>query len=430
MSYIAYKKIANLRKTCKVDGKFKFVGSKTLVVFEKENGIVFSVVSSGKDSAGKVGIYTSKLFKLTIKRRKDNTYYFNFYELILRPSIVDNKQISKIVSIKITRPSFLEELFQRHASTHNRKGFAKSQKQRLYIFLKNFLKRQKISSRWLSKDPIILIMQLCYPGFTKIDEKIIKKIVPSYLFKQDIWKTVLKTNGNRSKNLLRQILEKKPLHLEHIKLIRSLYGLDKAQQFMEYLLSNNTLVFPNYGKKILTLMKRCFSGISYEKMLSIFRHTSYMVSDTLTLIEQNNGVIPEWESLQELHDNLARRNRRISDTSRSKAVVPKNKKIEELQSLWDGELELCIPETGADLIDWSETMNNCVSSYINKIVNKQYYIFGIKKNSKLIANIGFYMYLDNSFEFSQMSGPRNSVLDPSIASEIRKQFSKIEVRIP
>jgi len=332
-------------------------------------------------------------FKLSFKNNK-----FNFY----RTSIKSNR------AVKIVNPSKMFECLFHRDKKVKRNGLAKAQKQRLYGLIQKFCKDHSINIKYLSKDPLTLIKQLCYPGLAGFDN--ISKIETGQcgrFGKVNLVKAVLGTNGSLSKKLLTEAITKHPNKYEGIilvsRVLKQLFGLDKAQEFLRDV---NIGYIGNlkYGYReplnltqTIKRYKQFFSKFTFNKIKKMYKvnidHSSW--SDTVDFIRDNpNIIIPdEFEDIKDLHDKLAEQLNRVK---RAKLLIEKSADIEvpqvfrDCKSNWkSSRYELAFPKNGLDLVEWSEIMKNCVSSYEDQIRKGTYYIVGLKENNQLKYNIGF-----------------------------------------
>lgn len=427
-NYKSHLLISKFNKYTEYGPKRKVRSSVLFHAFEKEDGIAFSIV----EWCGKY--YPQITFKLSFKNNK-----FNFY----RTSIKGNK------NVKIVNPSRMVERLTHRAKKVKLTGLAKSQKQRLYGLLKKFCKDHSVSIKYLSKEPVTLIKQLCYPGLASIPE--ISKIETGQcgkFGKTNLVKSVLGTNGILSKKLLNEAITKSPTNYENIvlvsRIIKQLFGLDKAQEFLRD-------VNPTYIKSLkfgyreplnltqtIKRYKTFFSKFSFNKIKRMYKvnidYSSW--SDTVDFIRDNpNIIIPEdFEDIKDLHDKLALQLNRIK---KAKLLIEKSANIEVPQAFKDCKdnwkstrYELDLPQDGLDLVKYSEVMRNCVSTYEDTIRNGSYYIIGIKENGNLKWNIGFEIQKKDTYgntqepliSFSQWSGIGNSRILTVEQKQIEEDF--------
>lgn len=325
-------------------------------------------------------------------------------------------------------------------------GLCKTAKKRLYKVLKDFCKSKGVQLKHLSKDPITLIKQLCYPGLQILNEDAskIKTGKCGIYAKIDLTRSILGNTGSKSRRLLLDAIRAHSQSFEPIcvitKTIRKLHGVDKAQSLLE-----NLSKFKIIGKINQTDFRNVYRIRDVEKDYSKFlsRFTVHQTEKLFSVEPQNHSIledtarmvaqveqIPGFDNLNDLHDKLSeavateyeraqRKKNAERDALRLKDIEI-SPKFKTLLDNWNNErFSLKFPKNGVELCEWSKIMSNCVASYEQEIRNGNYCIIGIFNGDELKYNIGFELYQQTNnlngpmkqiFRFHQWSGKRNGPL--------------------
>lgn len=433
----------------------KLVGCIILSSFTLENGIAFNVnnLVNGKW----LNLYS---FKLNFKNGK-----FNFYRTrhcgtrllrIINPErLINECRYFEKSEGKTKRPSH---------------GLCPIQEKRLYQVIKQFCKSKKVNIKHLSKNPINLIKQLCYPGLQILNEEVknIELSNAGRYAKSDITKSIFKTNGTKTRKLILSLIKKYPKKFNNLvilgRTLNKLVGLDKTQSILERLdISNyNFNVWRRDGipsikqieKEYIKLLSR-FTTHQIEKFFDEKPRDSWTVSDTYRMMEQIEEL-PNFENINDLHEKLAEltvtQQERINRAKQAERLTEQLKDIKiipEIQKLldnWDNtQFTLRFPKNGVELCEWSKYMSNCVGSYERGIRKGSDVILGIYEGNNLKYNIGFTISRQSrqitntqSFEtltvyktetvttikFSQWSGKHNSQLIKEDRDILKPLFEK------
>jgi hypothetical protein len=151
------------------------------------------------------------------------------------------------------------------------------------------------------------------------------------------------------------------------------------------------------------------------KYLKDFRmNYDFYLVDSISQLKLNPDIeIPRnLTNIQEVHDHISLLYRR------SKTEDFDLKPSEEVLAL-DGvsveDLEIVVPKTNHELLDWGSRMNNCIGSYGNQFKFGSCILFGIKKNGELTYNIEI-----RNKNIAQFRGKRNSEPDNEDRLKITK----------
>lgn len=134
-------------------------------------------------------------------------------------------------------------------------------------------------------------------------------------------------------------------------------------------------------------------------------------------------VFPErFKDLKELHDDISRQYRRIKDPD---FEIPMTKTV--LESGIDGliheGMQIVVPKNRYTLMEWGETMRNCIASYAKNASRKECLILGIYKEGILIYNIE----VNRRGEVRQFFGKGNSSPDRAERESIEKLLTEKKI---
>lgn len=419
--YLSYKKIVSQRSVPYSGGKrLPNLRTRTLMCFEKPDGIIFVVNTFYAKSIGKKP--DRKSFKLKFRKKKNGELSCNFYDLnrmrICRPLDMESLFVRREKCEPETRLTWEGTRFQKNSKKVN--GLSKSASISLYRYIKKICRKNDIQTKWFSKDPFCLIQQICYPGSMNFDDKFLRQAKLNSFFKKEPTRSI-GTNGTLTRNALYSLLKEKPQFADAIcefaKFIRIKFGVDKMREFLNK-------KKPPYSLYAARGIKKYFSHCSFDQLMKFLDEPFWILQDTLRMLSRGAEIVP-FDTLTGLHDELAITTRRKADLKLRESIVPKHDCIELLTKLWDSEYYLVLPYNGEDLINWSTLMRNCVASYVDLIAQGSYYIAAIYKDGSLLYNIGFTVKDDN-FYFNQWSGRGNSMIPEDVQQILASQFSKIE----
>lgn len=461
--------------------------SRTIMrIFIKDSGIRFSTgFIATKNSAAKQGIKPEDRkimqsnidFKFSYKNGK-----FNFYKMvknddgrwmvrICMPLLLEN-QMFHFVRIKdaegkpvsedyadwfdeepevhlretvaSARISARGNAYGNKKRTHNKvMGLCVTQKKRLYRHLKKFLKSKNVDIKYLSKDPIVLMHQLCYPGLQADNELRRASFSAKFgsLVKEDMCKTTLKTNGSKTRNALFDFLkydgitvtEDVQKHIDerakdiyggisynigsrlfNVRCLRKAFGYDLAfnavkqkSMFARIEIANTQGVFQIREGRAPSLRQLESAAISMLKRFTINQmkkiiattQVAYEFTDTIRLISEIERIrgctyeIPQFETTAQLHERVNAAYIRLipqepaminsaPTTYKNVEFTPLEKSMkicEEFNSKCYSHTMKC-PKDRDELVSWTQTMSNCVGSYWSSIENHTYAMFGFINN--------------------------------------------------
>ena len=304
-NYISYKKIASFRKGMKATEKGKMSSSSyTLFAFEHENSITFSSRYRSKDYKNGSVFNDHFKYQLKIRTLKSGEKRFIFYNLIGRPTGVRTSSPNHM-RCKLAMLCRAQE-GNRKKPMHNDpdRGLYLAQERRLLAFLRNFLKRHGVSTRYLSSDPFSLMTQLCYPGTREFTDETLRTISVGEFLLDDPVKTILRTNGKKSKRVLFSAIKNNPQVaqglLRFTKYIRINRSLDHAQEFLEKMSQAHLdrfgqerrfhdALYREYGAKNLKAKQmKVFDRLSIDAIISAL-YSNMILDDTFSMIHRLNA---------------------------------------------------------------------------------------------------------------------------------------------
>jgi hypothetical protein len=400
---------------------WKTAGWRTLYAFIDAKGISFRVTQKvGKEFA------TIKSLRLSVKTLKDGTIKFQFYRL-------------RANSVRCCDPKALRDLL---TLANNYKRIPKTQTKRLLQLIHIFCREHQYSVTGLSKDPINLLIQLCYPGTRGLDESILSDLSLGKYFFDDPIKLVLNTHGKYSKRLIMQVIKEHPCSVQTIfrlaHYLRTTRSLDAAQVFLASILNaqperrnpyiragQRIVMFPDDYMNItireeieepvylVPSKQKSFANLR-SHALTVFDRTSpaeiaqtlvnnhSFVRDTVQFYLQckqmgfDMSTIP-MTSLQEIHDHCHREIGKAQKSASIKPVVfdPEQVNMVIGQAMCDQfnaantDLVAVIPYDKATVVQFGDAMHNCASGYSHLIRTNQYIIVVIKENGKCKYMLGF-----------------------------------------
>lgn len=108
--------------------------------------------------------------------------------------------------------------------------------------------------------------------------------------------------------------------------------------------------------------------------------------------------VTDWTNL---HDHLAREQGRIT---RPNEKIPQKKLVKGIDGVTDGEISIVSAKETWQLIDWGNSMNNCIGGYDQRAVNGSSLLFAVMRGDEMIGNIE----LSPSGTVRQLLGKHNS----------------------
>lgn len=455
--YISMRKIASFRRQKVSPQKDKRITNSvfTIIAFEHGDGIAFSCRFGQRrvynDKAGVLNPFDFDSlfhFKLSIKTRKNGEKRFIFYKVNLGS---DQGRV-KTVSPNHFRCKF-EELCKNHHPKNKTayNGIPKAQTQRLLSFIRAFLRRHKVSYKWLSDDPFSLMYQLCYPGSTNFDSETLKKLECSKFLLGDPVKKVLGTNGKHSRKLVMEYIKKHPFGinsaLSYARYIRITRSLDHAQQFISMISGYGGPIDQSLnGRRVFTPSRFKASQWEVFNKMSL-RWIAYAVilpdtvNDTFSMLEQLKANSDfdlsqvQYRSIEELHNRLARLRPRTGNSMvgafEHYTFDPDShpmKFCEELKKrMSDSKFTVTYAKNTMELNEQAKAMHNCSFFYHGDINRGVYAILCI--NQKYMFGVRMmglkYTELDQAVTF------HNGTIERDTYNEINREIkSALEDYVP
>jgi hypothetical protein len=418
-NYISCKKIASFRKGMKATEKGKMSSSSyTFFAFEHENSITFSSRYRSKDYEGGSVFNDHFKYQLKIRTLKSGEKRFIFYNLAGRQ-----------VGVRTSSPNHMRSKLAMlcRAQEGNRKkpmhkdpdrGLYLAQERRLLAFLRSFLKRHGISTRYLSNDPFSLMTQLCYPGTREFTDETLRKISVGEFLLDDPVKTILRTNGKKSRRVLFSAIKKNPLMAQGLlriaKYIRINRSLDHAQEFLEKMSQahldrfGQERIFSDglyyeYGAKYLKAKQmKAFDRLSIDAIISAL-YSNMILNDTFSMMHRLNANEGfdfsqiQYNSIRELHDALIELTPKRRKNSFTHFYFKENnssmlfcKKLQD--NFIDDRYSICYASGTEELYRQAQIMHNCAFYYHSRIKQENYAIFCVKENERIVYMFGVHLY--------------------------------------
>lgn len=457
-NYISCKKIAVYRKGLKKTEKgYQAASVRSFFVFEKEDGLIFNFREK-RDQGLFVGLFVNIVsFKLKAAKNKAGEIKFRLYRFTGETvqTVSPNKMRAVIEMI----------------SSHD--GFAKVHKRRLLSSVRAFAKKQGVSTKYLSDDPVDLVIQLCYPGTRNFEHLTLRSVSVGKFLLDDPVKLTLKTNGKLSRKLIYRAIKLNPLGAQMLlriaKYIRVHRSLDEAQSFIR----TTVIVAENGGSRMVdsafvdytvrnerkpqdltdkTL--RILAPVSTDNIARFFcAYTFHYFIDSISMIRQLNAnqgfdfTAIRYSTLEELHDQL------IAMTGRrrrgGKAVYqfthydfsPSSLPMKTCQALAEkfnrdaDEYKIVYASNTLDLQTQAESMKNCAFFYKDRINLGEYIVFCVQKKDEAGVFRDKYMFGYRVYRahredgrhyitLDQAVGKCNAVIDEKVFKPLAKKINE------
>lgn len=143
--------------------------------------------------------------------------------------------------------------------------------------------------------------------------------------------------------------------------------------------------------------------------------------DTYRSIDTLEGV--DFRSMQDLHDNLYRRNYDLGHVRQQAPakVIEYKGKARKFLGEQDG-FTIIAPEDTSVLYGWSNTMGNCISGYGFQAAAGNTLLYAVMREDKMVAN----MELEpKTGTVRQLLGKYNQSLDPALSSSIKSRVLSV-----
>lgn len=413
----------------------------TFFAFEKEDGISFVCRTRSLDYHNGRAFGDCFRYKLQLRTLKSGKQAFVFYKIA--PIGLTGRGRAVATSSPNDMRSKLATLVRKQESAKKKPAdvsataLYKAQEVRLRAFVRNFLRKKKISFKHLSNDPFSLMFQLCYPGTKNFDDETIRKVMFGAALLDDPVKLALRTNGKKSRRLIYQAIKMQPQGVQSIlriaKYLRVNRSLDSAQKFLELVGQERR----DYGwrlyitdwrfmedaiYKLKASQLKFLEPLSEEELAYSLLPNHSLYGDTLRMINQVNAAQGQgfdlsamrYRTLRELHDQLVqmlpgqRRNRR------SQAYVFQHYEFDAeslsmkfcariAETLKDKDHFVVYPKSSNQLQELGEKMHNCAFAYSADVRDGRYAIFCLasRETEKLKYMFGY------RIERKRIRSPRN-----------------------
>ena len=448
--YITRLVIATFKyKMVKTENGMRPTSTTSFTAFEREDGISFNARCASHVQGRKSEFKTNFTYTLKMRKNKKGEIRFRFYSV--SPEGRRHPRTSRPEEMRSKISSFFMNVVRQYknprvSNEQIRAGMYKAQIKRLYKFIKAFLDKHNIDHKYLSKDPFVLMSQLCYPGMATLEDAVAMKCVAGRMLLDDPLKLALRTKGKKSRRLLYAVLKEAPQSaqsvLRMLKYLRINRSLDEAQRFMELLLEphfnllgqhNNYTIARRFANpddihnelrvhRLTAKQMKMFDPLQVESIVHSMFGSHDLLADSLRMIKQIKDRQPEFDcsmltyrSISQLHDGLiaiqrphnpARRNRIANNFNFTLAPEP-NVVFDEnsvhitfcsylAKNFVHDEYCIVYPRSSDELREQSELMHNCSSAYRSEIQGNSFSIFCVrtKWDDRPLYMFGFNAYLD------------------------------------
>lgn len=380
-------------------------------IFEKDNLLTFSIRQLAGSSFQNLG-----LFKLRAYQTKTGETRFIFYKFIGE----------NFKTIRTASPLSLLSVLHTLSKVPS---IPRSHQQRMLKAIRQFVHKYKVNTKYLSKNPICLLVQLCYPGTRNFTDDVLLKVSLGRYLKQDPTKLCLNTNGKYSRKLIYKTIEKYPQAVQFLLTVARYYRIHRSLDAAQKFLSEAVAIQPQRRRQALVdIFTRMYfewdfytprQGQSYYSIqdapASLFKfldkipvagpgslielmltYETFYIRDTFTMIQELNAdrgfdiSALEYSSVRELHDALVdiapARNRKLNkkfchyDFNPEKLPMQICHKLKEsFNALSDSRYRLLVPTGTKELANQAEIMHNCSFYYKDDIRHETYIIFCIQE---------------------------------------------------
>lgn len=432
-NYISCKKIAVYRKGLKKTEKgYQAASVRSFFVFEKEDGLIFNF----REKRGQ-GLFVNIVsFKLKAAKNKAGEIKFRLYRFTGE-------------TVQTVSPNKMRAVIEMISS---RDGFAKVHKRRLLSSVRAFAKKQGVSTKYLSDDPVDLVIQLCYPGTRNFEHLTLRSVSVGKFLLDDPVKLTLKTNGKLSRKLVYKVIKLNPLGAQFLlrvaKYIRVHRSLDEAQKFLKGISD----MVENGGARLFDVAFRDYriakerspqdftdktlkilAPVSTEAIVRFFAaNRLFFFTDSISMIRELNAnegfdfTAIRYSTLEELHDQL------VAMTGRrrrgGKAVYqfthydfnPSSLPMKTCQALAEkfngdaDEYKIVYASNTLDLQTQAESMKNCAFFYKDRINLGEYIVFCVQKKDEAGVFREKYMFGYRVYRAHREDGRHYITLDQAV----------------
>ena len=449
--YLNYLKVASFRKGFSNTEKGKkSKNGFSLHVFEKEDGVVFSCRSRFSSGSPSVSFFQDFFkFKLRVFKTKNGETKFRFYNIMQRIGAPVARTCSPVLMQSKLRQIVTEIERGKTKSKYNENaikgGLYIAQQKRLISFLRKFLIRHGVSTKSYSKNPLVLLTQLCYPGTKAFsDETIGRRLSCGQFLLDDPAKLALRSNGKRSRKLIYQVIAASPCTTQSIlrmaKYIRITRSLDHAQRFLSRFSADTNLCLHDDTNHIINVSRlpakhlRMLDAFSEDALYEAFVDEAGFFIDSMLMmrdINAENGfglgdIRPR--TIHELHDALIdvspnrKRKKKFNDYSFSEDLASIKFCKTLAANFGDDIHDIEYAKDTSQLRKQAEKMHNCAFGYHLAINNGGYAVFCIKKYDSLFYMFGVRLYSKHA-TLDQAVTHCNRSIDPVALKELNAKIA-------
>jgi hypothetical protein len=221
-----------------------------------------------------------------------------------------------------------------------------------------------------------------------------------------------------------------------IQALRGIFNNDEIQWALSLPIYENMNMIQSMNEcsnhEKFQVIRLFFRGITKDRIKTILKdlndeHTDFTTfCDTCfmyrNIIDNDHKfVVPRNMSIKGLHDEFSKLGRKIT-TKNFKIKVDAKIKLMQDYDYGNG-FKMIFPNTNHDLIDWSQDMRNCISSYGERMRNKDTFVCAFLHRDKMKINAEFH----SNFTLNQFYGFSNRYIDDlDDSDEMKEELKRVK----
>lgn len=221
----------------------------------------------------------------------------------------------------------------------------------------------------------------------------------------DIIKLYFGSNGRTVNKLCHEILKERNTFafLGWARALKGLLPLEFVVKFLSEVSNRiNAIDYKNLRKLI-----KAYGRERREILLNnLMMDTNIFILEDLIRIHKDYPgiVLPEKpKNFLELHDYLASEQRKLATIDRA---IPYKREFEAINRAKVDDLEIVLPKSTHELVNWGQRMSNCLGSYANLAVKREVVLFAAMKGEEMAYNVSI-----RGKKLEQFYGPYNRAPD-------------------
>lgn len=260
--------------------------------------------------------------------------------------------------------------------------------------------------------------------FSKLAPGRIPSIISRHLRKSTLPEIIKSITGKKSKKLIKLVGTALTEDYHSFKMLfgilislRGLVTIDDCQQIIKGWVRERDLYNMNWKNLRLFL-----SNYNRERIVILFTTPffPFAIGDLIRQYSEHADQIElpkKPKSFNELHDYVSKEYRKLQYADYPIESIKKFKKFDNLEI--NQQLKLIAPTSNHQLIEWGQTLSNCIASYAKDAKQQRSQLLGVEKNNKLT----YALELSPSGEIRQFYAKGNRVPDSDDAEIIRKTLA-------